>query len=944
MTQPRKEQIKNLKTRYTRFENAGGLVLSGGPEQEIFNVPLNLAYDNFLLSLKTGVVGGADSEVRASIYGSYGPFVIASGDSFTITMQSLPAFTVEVQPSDLITLGGVPLVTVSTIVERINASATSAGLFSPVAFNDHGRLLIRSVDAVGPTYGSSASVTLTEVTPNILSVLGLVQTPSASISAYGSSPSVRGVITETNDGGGRIELRTLSGSEVHPSTGEMYNIGGRSVSRWSHGLPCFGRIRHVDGPHINGQRLVVTFNRVATRSERVNTVKCNPSSLLGETILVDLDYGDGNGVLSFGVLFGPHTTVEEVVDTINASLVSELMAGRGFYPDAAVFVPVQTFNLNLGDSFFIRLNGNAPIHISIASDTSNASALASTINAAILAAGQSAQGGAKVENGFLKIYSELTNPLTALNFTQFETASVEVIPGNPGGASPGSFMNTLEKLCILPGVYKFGAIARKFGSTEIEISNPSSYPNASLKLTQLSANAFSRLGLPGTTVSLGVSPTEERVVVPDVVAFIPESMEFSEEPDNNRTLESAFFDGTQKPGFNPTSGTRDIPSFPSLSTDGFLTSPGVPAFIRTALMETLKFQGDKLGSSQLRVPKIASSNDANSGPTLVHEIREHQTGTKYALRVYASGRRFAVSINAYMSSADISNSGWVQENAAVPSYLLELVNGSLSVGSMASGSGSWLDDAWKRNTFDSRLFTTSGVTPTKYSTSAIADGFMGLTSIVAAGAMSINTYVAPRSAYGANDIDHSNFQLVFNATYDPTSETYTPTNDTIPSYVWYINQNSLDVRVVSVGGPFTPNETNSEFFSLPSGISSPKRLGSCNLYIYTGTPLTLGSASDDHRIIMDGVNGTSSTLVITAPSVILDASSQVRTLRVIIRRNSSSLMNAVSFVTTDGSVVISAPEDLLLSPITGGGTYWWDLYTLEFIHHEAFVSVRRFRS
>lgn len=944
MTQPRKEQIKNLKTRYTRFEGASGLVLSGGPEQEVFNVPLNLLYDNFLLSTRTGLVGGADSEVCASIYGSYGPFALSPGDSFVVTMQSLFVFIVEILPGDIISLGGSPFVTVSTLVDRINTKAVSEGLYSPVASNDNGRILLRSVDESGVTYGSAASITLSEITPNILSVLGFVQTPSSSVSVLGSSPSVRGIITETNDGGGRIELRTTAGAEVHPSTGEMYNIGGRSVSRWARGLPCFARVRQVPGPHINGQRLVFTYNRLATRSEKVVTKKVDPTSLLGETVQIDLDYGDGNGLLSFEVLFGAATTVDDVVDSFNASLVSAMNVSRGFYPDAAVFIPVQTFKLHSGDSFFIRLNDNAPVHVSIASDVSDASSLVSIINAAIFAMGQTSEGGAKVENGFLKIYSELTNPLTAADFTQFESATVEIIPGNPGGLVPGTYMKTLEKLCILPGIYKFGAIARKFGTTEIELSNPSSHPTASLVITKVSTNSFTRLGLPGTSVSLGVSTFEERVVVPEVVALIPESLEFSEEPDDGRIQESTFFEGGQKPSFDSVGGAREIPSFPNLGLDGFLSAPGVPSLIRTALVETLKFQGDKLGSfDQYLVPEMSSSNDANSGPVLIHEIREHQSGTKYPLRIYASGRRFAVSVNARVSSADISNYGWAQDDTSVPSCLFELRNGALSVGSMPSGSSTWVDSAWKRNTFDSRLYSTSGVVPTKFSTTAIADSFMGLMHVSSPGAMSIGTYIAPRSTYGANDIDHSNLQLTFNADYDPTAVEYNPTNSLLPSYVWYINQNSISVRKASLAGVFAPDETGPELLGIPSGISTPKKTGSCSLYTYAGSPITLTSI-DDHRIIMDGVNGAVSTLVITAPSVLLDSNSETRTLRVSIRRTSLSLMNAVSFVSTDGFVVLSSPEDLLLSPITGGGTYWWDLYTLEFIHHEVFVSVRRFRS
>lgn len=64
---------------------------------------------------------------------------------------------------------------------------------------------------------------------------------------------------------------------------------------------------------------------------------------------------------------------------------------------------------------------------------------------------------------------------------------------------------------------------------------------------------------------------------------------------------------------------------------------------------------------------------------------------------------------------------------------------------------------------------------------------------------------------------------------------------------------------------------------------------------------------------------------------------------VAIRRTSGSLVNQVSFTCTGCTSVLDS-SDALLSPITSGGTYWWDVYEGAIINGTVFWKVNRYRT
>jgi len=301
VTQPRKEQVKNLKTKYTRFTGVGTLSIGGGPVQTVLNSVLEAFYDNFLSVTKTGIVGGAETSAPAILYGGQGPFPLLVGDSFTLSITGLnggTAFPVAVQAGDIVILGGSPVVTTARMADRINLIATGYGATVPVAANVKGRLVLTSATASGVLFGDSAVMTIAEVTSGILNVLGFTLVSSAT--AVGTTAPKRGVVTVSSDGlGGTVQLRKLDTSISEALNSVMrHTLAGVYVPETVHGQPIYARLTAFPGAVINGRNLKFSFYRTGPVRPHVVTstgaAKSNFSTLSGaDSVAVNLVFGNG---------------------------------------------------------------------------------------------------------------------------------------------------------------------------------------------------------------------------------------------------------------------------------------------------------------------------------------------------------------------------------------------------------------------------------------------------------------------------------------------------------------------------------------------------------------------------------------------------------------------------------------------------------------------------
>lgn len=710
MTQPRKEQVKNLKTKYTRFTSVGALSLGGGPVQTVSNTALEGFYDNFLAAMKTGAVGGAESSAPAILYGGSGPFSLSAGNSFTLTITGVNGgnpMTVAVQAGDIVTLGGLPVVTTSRMADRINQVVFGFGVTAAVAANVNGQLVLTSAGATGVLVGDSVVITATEVTPGILNVLGLSSTSAAS--AQGVTAPRRGVVTVSADGlGGVVQLRKIDSVVSDAVNSSMrHAVAGQYVPEFAHGQPVYARLQAFPGPVLNGRNLRFSYFRNGPVRPRVVTSsgvnKSNFSTLSGaDSVAVNLNYGNGQ-TLSFNVTFSGITTVQGVVDKFNLALAGASQGATLGQIDSTLpqviarLAGPYTFTSTLKDSFFFTLNGNAPIHVSPAPGIYSASQMATLIGTAIGTAGQAGQGqgftytapDGSVYFGIRSVNSDVT------------ASSVRILPGNPGGSTPGSHMETLDMLGLTPGLYRAGTVAQLYGLDEVELHCSSPLPGANLTIAGSPAT-MAKLGLPsGVNVSVtnGVQPA----VAPTSHALIPEMVEFHEERDD---YDSIVQDFDNKSGYNqlsPQDGTANVGLDQMIGMDGKLNPSLLPRILDFLGLDQVKL-GSKLGTllSSTLTPKIQATHGRSETGlyNLLFESSADMTGASGSsvntiVRVYTLSGSVLITVNARMVAASSSPAAFTRD-AASDSFILNLTDGVFKVGFWRqSDSSTWGLSDWK---------------------------------------------------------------------------------------------------------------------------------------------------------------------------------------------------------------------------------------------------------
>jgi hypothetical protein len=153
--------------------------------------------------------------------------------------------TVTFLQADFVKLNGGDVMTTARTVAKVNSVLSSHGVSVPVASNVGGHLVLRSADPSGYTFGDTAFISLSDVTPGLLAIFGFSDTNQAS--SAGISAPKRGLITVSADGlGGLVQLRNLDSTPAEPQNTAMVQIAPyRYVPEVLPGRPAYARVRRI---------------------------------------------------------------------------------------------------------------------------------------------------------------------------------------------------------------------------------------------------------------------------------------------------------------------------------------------------------------------------------------------------------------------------------------------------------------------------------------------------------------------------------------------------------------------------------------------------------------------------------------------------------------------------------------------------------------------------
>src|SRR5512135_187024 len=499
MTQPRKEQINDQRSYFTRIDSVGVTTpipigtpdVAGGTVQTIQNTSENY-YNEFIAQTITGSVGGAEADTPAYFFGNNGPFVtpVVSGASFTITLPNINSgnpVLITFQPSDVINIGGNPVITTSRAAARINAALSAAGVSpsSPVAQNLRGQLIIISAGPSGYTTGEDAMMTVNDITVGVCSALGF--TAGNTATSVGISAPKRGIITtlmttntSTPQVGGYVPLRLPDTTPAITQSNIQVNVGGfGNLPLYPPGQPIFGILQQFQG--ISGNpKFTISYARQGAVPGRIVTSSSNFATLLNTdsfsiTVSTTNPYNFPGSISSspnldiqnytFNVTFASAPTgPQDVINAVNAAWNTATSILFDTFNEAGVggvtaLVPGPWNFVQNDDTFWIILNGQPAIKIAPTTGIYSAADLVTFVNTAISTAGQASQGNAVVTFG-----GPATISIASL-LTSGPSSSVQIIAGDPNGVSAlptNSDTRMLDKLGISPGIYTGSVIAKLY--------------------------------------------------------------------------------------------------------------------------------------------------------------------------------------------------------------------------------------------------------------------------------------------------------------------------------------------------------------------------------------------------------------------------------------------------------------------------------------------------
>lgn len=519
MVRPRAQQIENLKTRYSRFSYTPQEFAS----QQTF---IQSAVYSFTV---TDAANGADTETYANYVASIEPYAILAGDSISIAIDGAGAIPVLFASTDT---------TASRIAVKINTDTSSS-----IATAESGYLKIQS-----PTLGENGSITIADVVPGTLAKLGLIAG-----TVVGTTDPVRGVVTRSVDGkGGKVLLRSTDGKCVESDASAILpiaDIGGLNILSMEKpgGLPLYSRLTAL------GSNFVFKYYTEVASRPIVNTFGSN-FSLLDGTDTFNISATDAGSALSVGPVAmtfpaGPGLTRDQVVDRINA-LWNAQVSGSGTGEARVRGCISGPFSwASPANTFLLSVDGGADQLVTFLVTDNTAAEVASRIN--VSTTGCTASVVTSAGKQFIQILSDDTDAASS---------SLELKPPI-GGAS-----DVFKNLGIPAGKYLAPRIALPSGPSEIQLVGIGRGNGATLVIASVNPATLTRMGISAGTFT-GSDDGEEEVDYPiqdvkydgnteEIIALIPEVMDFGEVPTDNESSTLEFINST--PGDNVLQSLKNI--------------------------------------------------------------------------------------------------------------------------------------------------------------------------------------------------------------------------------------------------------------------------------------------------------------------------------------------------------------------------------------------------
>lgn len=704
MTQSRKEQVKNLKTKY--IHNDGNSVIFGGGSPQIIDTG---NYAALLAALQVNNppvidhpvinVGGVETDSPAMITGSYDiSLSVASGNQFFITIPGVNGsapFLVTIQPSDVIILKSVSVVTVASLANRINTEVAAQGVPVSIAFNIDGALIIKSANLSGYTYGDDASITFTDITPGV--ILKLFGTAAATgVPVRGTSAPKRGIITRSADGlGGFVQVKNPDGSQVQPVNSAMIHTAAWNfVPAFVPGSPVFARISEY--PFHTGFKL--SYYQKGLVKPSIITNKSDFTTLtVGDLLFLTINY-NGSLNTSITIDFGavitylghPISTINDIITGINHFYGTTTLGAHGVdstkasvkikLPGPCSFTPGK-------DSFYVQFDSGASYQIVIPNIAGAIGVLYNAVNLASLING--IIGGAGIA------YAIDNRTLIIESLTAGSSSSVSLI-SDSANPDPDSM---LDAMGVAPGFYTSGVIASAYGSDEIQITCPSIDNGASLIFSTSSPATAVKLGLNPAGGIISVQPGLNLISVSlGIQVLIPEMLTFSEVPDNNDVDINTFnAEGQSSTPIDPTNGTLNAGLLAGLfGPDGKINPNLISKLLGFLGASKSVFGSDLLGSlTDQLTSRITIPHDPGMGPVLIWTGSPLDVTLSTIARLYLYDGALYFTINARIYDV-VGSPQWSKDNTGIEAYLYEFVTGKIAIGHFTAA-GPFTHADWLRN-------------------------------------------------------------------------------------------------------------------------------------------------------------------------------------------------------------------------------------------------------
>lgn len=700
MTKPRKEQVLNLKTNYVTVSaehinanyatsNVYGMINDTG--NAIYS------YDDFVSQVPTGLVSGADQDCPAFIWRmrdqNYGLFSVNIGDSFTVSMSSLNSgspMTVEIEAGDLSTIGGSSVLTNFALVDRINAVLASYGASVDGCGSFNGRLWIRSVSPSGVATGSDQTITITETTVGILSVLGF--TNSTSVSANGRNGSTRGLVTHSLDGfGGYVECRdSVTGERVTAlNTSFVRDItksGTEYMRYFPEEYPLFARVWYSPGPLNDGRSIDLTY--WARFSGYPSVVFRRPNiAALDNTDSITVTFKDapafGSTVSSWTTTFSSIAgiTLQQVVDQINSAWSSSMAGGALDNDPRVVYIRLSRGPYSFPSDTALKFG---PVTVSfsagqIFSELQLRNHIQDTIDTFGLAPYLSCEYNASTG---VDVISTSLSGLTVEPSTSTDTEALSIL-----GINSGSFRGI--------------SVAKFYGSDAIQIECP--ILNSQIIITCSSGTA-AKLGISTSTSVSSVNQDNIAVLGSSVDLSLPQSIEFWEVPDNVESQNRQFFVNNEVQESYINTKWMDAQGSSSLiGSDLKILNQFLPRNYPTLSIQQISLMNvNSSGVMDFSTPKIMSMHGTGFSDynLLVQSTPEdsYESGSVGSTRIFTNSTGIVITNNARRIN---STNSWISDvDGPTSSFMWVISEDTIYCQKHSVSTGtSWSNSSWDESSF-----------------------------------------------------------------------------------------------------------------------------------------------------------------------------------------------------------------------------------------------------